>query len=157
MSITFARDVDEDRANGVKTLAGMLGPARSKVLYRGLMAAPFALAAHAAWANGAFAALPLLAAPAALRLAPLAHLLLQRPPHLAKQPLLSRSAHERGALPPLAPCPARLGRVAPLELGEVVVVQVEKCLAIHSVSYCDVAVWLEGLSHILGARSDFIF
>ena len=63
-----ARDVDEDRANGVKTLAGMLGPARSKVLYRGLMAAPFALAAHAAWANGAFAALPLLAAPAALKL-----------------------------------------------------------------------------------------
>ena len=62
-----ARDVDEDRANGVKTLAGMLGPASLKVLYRGLMAA--AVRARRGTPRGPMArsaALPLLAAPAAL-------------------------------------------------------------------------------------------
>lgn len=63
-----ARDVGEDLAAGVRTLAARLGPSRSSGLYTALVALPFAGTLYAALTHSAFAALPLLAAPAARKL-----------------------------------------------------------------------------------------
>ena len=60
-----ARDVDEDRANGVRTLPMALGPRGSYALYIALIALPFGASVASAWGRSALAAAPLLAAPTA--------------------------------------------------------------------------------------------
>lgn len=63
-----ARDIDEDRANGVKTLASFLGLRRSLGLYAALVSGPFAYALVRSWQCSALSALPLLSVPAAVSL-----------------------------------------------------------------------------------------
>lgn len=63
-----ARDVEEDAAQGVKTLAAFLGPQRSKALYAALIALPFGASLYAALRHSLMGALPLLAIPKARQL-----------------------------------------------------------------------------------------
>ncbi|KAL1515766.1 hypothetical protein AB1Y20_002382 [Prymnesium parvum] len=63
-----ARDVEEDLANGVATLAAALGRRLSSALYALLMAAPFAAALAHAWWRSLVSALPLLSAPVGMSL-----------------------------------------------------------------------------------------
>ena len=63
-----ARDVEEDVARGVTTLAAFLGARRSASLYAALIALPFGVPLYTAWRHSLFGALPLLALPKARRL-----------------------------------------------------------------------------------------
>jgi 1,4-dihydroxy-2-naphthoate octaprenyltransferase len=63
-----ARDVEEDAAQGIKTLAAFLGPQRSKALYAALIALPFGTSLYAALRHSLMGALPLLAIPKARQL-----------------------------------------------------------------------------------------
>jgi len=63
-----ARDVEEDAAQGIKTLAAFLGPQRSKALYAALIALPFGASLYAALRHSLMGALPLLAIPKARQL-----------------------------------------------------------------------------------------
>ncbi len=63
-----ARDVDEDVRAGVHTLASKMSAKASLRFYQGLLGLPFALSAYTAVTSSAAGALPLLAAPKALRL-----------------------------------------------------------------------------------------
>lgn len=63
-----ARDVTEDKRNGIVTLAQMLGPRSSYGLYAALMATPLMHAAVQACRRSLLDGLPLLAAPLAARL-----------------------------------------------------------------------------------------
>jgi len=63
-----ARDVEEDQAQGIKTLAAFLGQQRSYVLYVALIALPFVAPLYAAARHSALGALPLLALPKARKL-----------------------------------------------------------------------------------------
>ena len=63
-----ARDVEEDAAQGIKTLAAFLGPQRSKALYAALIALPFGASLYAALRHSLMGALQLLAIPKARQL-----------------------------------------------------------------------------------------
>ena len=63
-----ARDADEDKRNGIRTLAQMLGPRASFNFYAALLAVPMAYSAVQAWRRSVLGALPLLAAPLARKL-----------------------------------------------------------------------------------------
>lgn len=63
-----ARDADEDKRNGIRTLAQMLGPRASFNFYAALLAVPMAYSAVQAWHRSVLGALPLLAAPLARKL-----------------------------------------------------------------------------------------
>lgn len=63
-----ARDVDEDIAAGIRTIAARLGPERSFALYRGLILLPYAAPLYGAFSHSLVALLPLLTLPAAKKL-----------------------------------------------------------------------------------------
>ena len=63
-----ARDVDEDLAAGVRTIAARLGPKGSFNLYRYLLALPYLAPLYAALTHSLFAALPLITWPTAAKL-----------------------------------------------------------------------------------------
>ena len=63
-----ARDVREDTAAGMKTVASIIGPSASAALYAALLATPLASALVQAWGASAIAALPLVASPMAAAL-----------------------------------------------------------------------------------------
>jgi 1,4-dihydroxy-2-naphthoate octaprenyltransferase len=64
-----ARDVEEDLANGVRTLAARLGSERSFSLYAALLALPFLAPIYGAIRHSTLALLPMLSAPIARSLA----------------------------------------------------------------------------------------
>lgn len=63
-----ARDVDEDKANGVITLAAVVSKKASFSLYTALILAPFAASFTESWRHSLLAGLPLFAAPMGWRL-----------------------------------------------------------------------------------------
>ena len=64
-----ARDVDEDRASGIETLAARLGPARASHFYSAMLALPFLAPAYAAVRFSPLALFPFLMLPKARKLA----------------------------------------------------------------------------------------
>jgi len=63
-----ARDVEEDLAAGVRTIAARLGPRGSFSLYRALLLLPYMAPLHAAMTRSLVAALPAVTLPTALAL-----------------------------------------------------------------------------------------
>ena len=114
-----ARDVLEDRANGVRTLSSALGAAGSAWFFTALLAAPYASALAHAWRASAAATLPLISARGAASLVADFHR-----GHLAAMPMRAAKLQMRyglllvlGVLLPAPPLAAALRRLLPFWPG----------------------------------------
>lgn len=106
-----ARDVQEDLASGIKTLAARLGEAMSSQFYAALLALPFLAPLYAATFHSLLAALPMITAPKARKLAAdfAAGRFVDLPKRTAKFQFLFAMLFVAGSLLP-SPSLATLGR-----------------------------------------------